>query len=535
MENSGVDLKIFFKKIYKNQWVKCFLRHFEGNHTSKQAIHSDSGFLMLTMVALLLLLGAAYTSVAFISKKQFNWDLNYALGQQYAQISNAAHLYVQAVAYDPDYAAHLQRGVFLTGAGGGGNQVTIAEMIAEGFLPAGFTVNKQKYENLEIRIFADRAPRGGAPNSAPTAFVVIDIDVDVAGGRLRTGSDIAAFRAGAASKGLSRLGIPVLTTTATACNGGTSFVRWGDNPNDCLNQNDLEVISNVAGYAATLDQHDAIAPAWEVKTRSEDTNAVYRYPQPGRPDAQIVNTDIDFDGGGPNNILGSSYIDTDDLTVANQMDVNNQANPNNPNTALGSMTVTDDTNNSVLIGAVTITEDLSTSQAIANNGVDIGSGGASQLNIVTGGLNEGAGHDAVLTVDDGAGTGEIGIVTLLQEQDAGDGLEINVEDNNDLVVTDTITQINGDFYVQSDGTNDGDFQAPASNIDMSGHDITLTGTDASSATAEIIVDDIYIGTDTNFGSVTMGNAGTVRVRENATAEIDCYGLGCPDSVTDASQ
>ncbi len=528
---------MYLEKIHINQRIKSFLRRYLENRCPQKG---QGGYMLLSMLAMMLLLTAAYSSLVFVEKKEYNWNFNYALGQQFATISKAAHTYVQNVAFDPDYVGHSKRAAFLAGATAGNNLITVNDLIDEGFLPANFPANlgasQNKYQDIQITAFADVV---GSPNAAPTAYVVMDIDVDTANDRRRTPADIAAFRVGAASKGLARMGIRPppeveLATPAIPCGVETSRVRWGDNPSDCLSDGDIAAITN--GVVTVLDQNDAIAPAWEIVTEITDQQAVFRYPQPNRPDGQTINIDITLDG---NNVTDVDYARvTNDMTVAGDMTINLTA------ANLGSLNVTGD---SVLAGNVTTTAvvsggtpydgDVATNSATANNGVTVGSAGApSELAITTGGLNEGVGHDAVLTIDDGVGTGQLDIVTLLQEQDplAGSGLTLDLQGGNDLIVTGLINHFGGgSFNVDGNGVNPGNFQAPSSDIDMVGNDMTLTGAGLTAAANQIVINNpLNINSSVTFGSLTIDPANNITITEDLDIAIDCFGPACPDAITD---
>ncbi len=497
----------------------------QTNQSLVRSYKAESGYLFLGMLALILLLGAGYTSLAFVEKKEFNWEINYAMGQQFAQVAKASHLYVQTVAYDPDYAGNPQRDTFLNGAGVGGNQVTINDLIANNFLPSNFQLNRQKYQDVQITSYADLAPRGGAPNSAPTAFTIIDITLRP--NQVRTGSDIAAFRAGASSVGLLRIGQaqdsganPVLQPSTRLCNGVVEYTRWGDNPNDCLTSSDLDVITNQANYVANLDENDAIAPSWETNQEGSNQDIVYRYPQPGRPDAQTVNvSEIRFDGGGVNNAISNvSFIDAQNLNA-----INMQVGTTDTASAyygLATMTVN---GGGVLAQDVSVSDDLVTEDLNGSNGMIVDG----NVEIISGSLTEGGGHAAALNVSD-----EIAIIDVLTEQSSS--LAINVTDGNDLIVLGEFTQADpsGVLAVQANGTNDGDIQAPTANIDIGPNNINLVGADASASVGQMVVDDATMNSS-DFGSMTIDSGGEFIINNgDININIDCFGAACPDAITD---
>src|SRR5690606_10885453 len=139
---------------------------------------------------------------------------------------------------------------------------------------------------LELNIRGrDLAPENGI---APAASAYLHLKIRPPAGVTRRPTDEVAFLAGAASRGMDRVGI-VGTNTGPDCEGAVAIVRWGPESTACLNAAQITLI----GFTDVQDG-DVIVPAWETALSRIGDDVVLRFPQPERPDLNMMNVDMMF-------------------------------------------------------------------------------------------------------------------------------------------------------------------------------------------------------------------------------------------------
>lgn len=316
----------------------------------------EDGYFLFIFLGVLGFVTIIITTFFFARKEQDRWQLNYTLGQQFAQFSRAAHHYAQNAAFDDTHPRYEAFRVSPSQRGLNDNLITLEDLIAEAFLPSNFQLPPRTYQGVEFFaygvFYGEDGPfepaTGTMPAQAiPSALTVMDITAEL---DERTPLDVSAFRAGAASKGFFDIAIPqrslIVRTeenNLNTCRGDLDvFVSWSDNRDDCMSEEDLnDIAARNPVFTDTLDPQDALGYGWEAALAKIDQRAVMRRPQPGVPFGNVMSTGVGMDS---NNIIGVNYVDIGQTgggsdNVLNVTNINiNSDNPiqgDNPNTELG--------------------------------------------------------------------------------------------------------------------------------------------------------------------------------------------------------
>ncbi len=303
----------------------------------------ENGYAMLFVLLMVGVIGFIMINFQMGKIRNTRYETYFALGQDIAMLSRAAHTYVQDVAYlDPYlydplnindvgrvnfYQTHANgliaglREPLGSPANQPYSQFTLTELqnvlpgSGNGYVDTGFNFNNA-IRGVHYTVFG----YGGAvPLHAPkelqaaSALLVLNGRAVAPGSDMRTAADMAALRAGAAAAGLTRIGVVVppgrrknSTGGDLMCNNQAAVVVWGNSASDCLNATDVGAIGMV------LDNNDIVVPTWESVEKQLDKNAVYSRPHPGFENTNILYANLRMDGN-------NGYSAVHDITDANEI------------------------------------------------------------------------------------------------------------------------------------------------------------------------------------------------------------------------
>lgn len=314
-----------------------------NNALTSPARLGERGFALLIALLFIGTVGVMTMYYQLGNARNDRYQIYYAMGQQYAMIARAAHVYVQEHAYyspyidDPSDAGQVSRlnyynSVLTTRvatyreplgqqANPGLNVITLDDMHNApdvlGFLDIGITFARPvRGVQYTFRAHGGLLPMG-APEQVQAASSLLVLYGRRVGANadIRTIADMAAFRAGAASNGLGRVGIvlPPSQRTSLKCRGGDAIVSWGNNDNDCLTAPEASAIG------MSLDTFDVVAPAWEAVEKQLTHDFIYRRPHPGLYGMNVMQSDLDMNGDfGKTGVVdaGEIYTQTANFDVA---------------------------------------------------------------------------------------------------------------------------------------------------------------------------------------------------------------------------
>jgi hypothetical protein len=280
---------------------------------------AQRGFAMLFALLFVGIIGTVFLMYQLGNTRDSRYQIYFALGQEFALMARASHAYVQDHAYYSPYkdGAGAEQTLWLNYYEGlkdtriasyrqplgspdniTHNVITLEDMQTSGIIFAGMDTSlrfNRPVRGVDYTIFA----YGGlvpmhAPADLQAASALLVMYGRGHGGLssdIRTAADMAAFRSGAASAGLNRIGIVLdpAVGKAAACHGGTAIVSWGTNENDCLTAAEASTIG------MSLDKFDVVAPAWEAVEKQLTTKLVYRRPHPGLQGMNVMQQDLDMD------------------------------------------------------------------------------------------------------------------------------------------------------------------------------------------------------------------------------------------------
>lgn len=277
---------------------------------------SEQGYLLVMTGVIILILVFVLSSYSFVLKRDSHYKENYAAGQRFADIVTAAHFFAQQQVYDS------------SGPG------TVDSQLLNLGLPDDQVINPIAGTEFEVEVRgADEAPVNSTtplPIKAASAYVHLKIRTGT--GRARAPSDVVAFLAGAASHGMSRVGIVGAAGSGGLCDANPTgaITRWGPDVSACLTSG----LVSALGFTDVQDG-DIIVPAWETALARNDLQVVFRYKQPERPDLNAMTTNLAFDNSAlppgaidclnasTNCMRGASEVRTADIDSTGIATVNN--------------------------------------------------------------------------------------------------------------------------------------------------------------------------------------------------------------------
>jgi hypothetical protein len=272
---------------------------------------AEGGFLLVSMGIMILVIAAILGSFAFVSQRDGRFKANYAAGQRLADLAVMAHNYVQTTYYSTSPAFT--------------NVEATPDLMPLIGVPDGFSFQSINGTNFTAEVAGrNQAPMLGTTFKAPSAY--IHIAVRLRPGAIRTPTDNIAFLDGASSRSLNRVGIVNQDAVPNpSCNGvfvpvGSLHVNWGPEPTACLDQ-----ASILAIFPTTLPG-DIIIPAWEVTIARSNDQAMFRFPQPERPDTSTMYTALLMNN---NDIAGAKQTRTTDIVAPGVVGVGTAGTPYN--------------------------------------------------------------------------------------------------------------------------------------------------------------------------------------------------------------
>lgn len=269
--------------------------------------NGEGGFLLAGGGVMILIIIALLSSFAFVTSRQGRFQANYAIGQRLGELTTLAHSYAQQTHYRTPLV-NIDN-VMIYSSTAAGNPLTP---------PDNFRFNNTGNIRYEVEILGrSAAPINGnvsATIKAASAYMHVRIRPAVAGAVLSP-TDRIALLSGATSRNLSRVGVvDVGLAAGDTCDGpNPTRVRWGPETSACLN----------AGHIAALGMTDVqtgdlILPVWETALARGSNDALYRFPQPERPDMNTMNTHLKM---AANSITDAGGLLTENLVASNSADM----------------------------------------------------------------------------------------------------------------------------------------------------------------------------------------------------------------------
>ncbi len=311
---------------------------------------AESGFALIFVMLAVGIIGVLLANYQLGKIRNTRYQTYFALGQDFANLARTSHAYAQDIAYYDPYvhenrpeeiaftsyldglktskvAAFHKPLIDISGAvtADGQARFTMLDMQKtfpgkyDGYVDAAFNLD-QPIRGIRYEFFAygGLLPLRTVKDLQGASALAVLYGRPAGGPDLRNAADMAAFRAGAAQNGLDRIGIvlPASRRTGLVCHGSPAIVAWGNSDNDCLTSGEAGSIG------MNLQPYDIVAPAWEAAEKTLVRGVLYRRPQPGIQDANIMYDDLKMDGtmggglsGHPNSILDASEIFTDTANV----------------------------------------------------------------------------------------------------------------------------------------------------------------------------------------------------------------------------
>ncbi|MDB5477668.1 MAG: Bacterial shufflon protein N-terminal constant region [Alphaproteobacteria bacterium] len=238
-----------------------------------QPRHGEGGYMMIASLLIVMIAISVLGSFAFVANRDNHFKSNFVVGQRLAELARNAHLYAQNL-----YYATNPPSISLDGA-----VLPLAAMTPDDFaLPqvggTRFTIEVLGRDAAPINSDTDPATKAGS------AY----LHLGIRSSGPRPPSDLIALLAGAASRNMSRAGIVDPSIPASdICDGiaGNTVVRWGPEASACLTNAHLGAL----GFS-DVRPGDIIVPAWETALATGKSDRLYRFPQPGRPDLNMMLT-----------------------------------------------------------------------------------------------------------------------------------------------------------------------------------------------------------------------------------------------------
>lgn len=320
-------------------------RHFVNKTLTASARLAEGGYALLIALLFIGTVGVIMMYYQLGNARNDRYQIYFAMGQEYAMIARAAHVYVQDHAYFSPYIVDPANSVAVAElnyynsilttriatyreplgkqANPGLNVITLEDLRTAhgyfGYVDAGMTFNRPvRGVQYTFRAHGGLVPMGAPKEVQASSSLLVMYGRRVgANADIRTIADMAAFRAGAASNGLSRIGIvlPPSQRANVKCRGENALVSWGNNESDCLTSAEAGTIG------MSLDTFDVVAPAWEAVEKQLTQRYIYRRPHPGIYGTNIMMQEINFDGrNGKESILDAGEIYTQTVNIDTEGD-----------------------------------------------------------------------------------------------------------------------------------------------------------------------------------------------------------------------
>lgn len=250
------------------------------------------------LVVMLILVGviAAILTVMMSAQSRVERDRKArAAGWYLAQVSKAARIFVRDQSLNPGDPYHVTN--LAVAAGGAPQEIAVADLVAAGYLPAGFGGTNPNTTPLGqmVSILAGAHPHDGDPATdyvVSVAYVYAQPNGNIRGRQ-------AQFMAVEARKNDVVVMAPVygggVNLTAPCRPSGPAPVAIWDT--GCLEENDFENNINASGTA--FAEGGLLIPTW--RAAQHDTRAIMRFAQPENPGFSTMVTDVHM--GTPNSAL----------------------------------------------------------------------------------------------------------------------------------------------------------------------------------------------------------------------------------------
>ncbi len=267
----------------------CIGRSPERPGSGRLNSNSESGAALLLILALTASIAASIMFFSVQRQETASVQKARAAGWHLAQVAKAARLYVRNNSVgntadnngdgipDNSFAKSIL-------AGPSPIEFTIADLIAGGLLPPGFSQFNALGQN--IRIFAANYPVDGDPDDyrvTAAAYILLE-DNDYSTPRLMQ------FTAQEANKAGLDIIAPVFsggTNISTDCDGdGEADVSLWDS--GCLDLDEYQMI--ISDPAAVFEPGSLLVPAW--RSVQPDPRVISRYPQPENETSSLMLTDL---------------------------------------------------------------------------------------------------------------------------------------------------------------------------------------------------------------------------------------------------
>jgi len=277
---------------------------------SQQKPTGQEGFLLMSGGILILVIAALLSSFAFVIHRDARYKGNYATGQRIAELTTIAHAYAQQ--------QHYTNGVDLDALNNATPIYSSASPTNPLTPPDNFgiySVSGVKYV-VEVRGQNNCPVNTDVQAGVKAASAYIQIKIRTPAGTTGLPSDRIAFQAGAANRGMDRIGFVDMNLPAgDICDGQPTRVRWGPEASACLNSSHFATL-----HFTDVQKGDIILPVWETALTRATTDMVYRYKQPERPDTNSMNTNLVMNGNditGSGQMLTQNLVDTNTATMGN--------------------------------------------------------------------------------------------------------------------------------------------------------------------------------------------------------------------------
>lgn len=245
-------------------------------------------------------------------------------------LRNAAYMDANAIDRNGDGVIDsLYRKTNLDIGGTGPVQITVANLIAAGYLPATFNridaagndLTEFTFLQQPIEIYAANSPVDGLPTSdttVATAYVVL-------GDSARVDGTSAILLAQALQNEKVQIVAPLYSGGANisdTCGGGSAIAIWDTG---CMDDDTYDLLTGNAAGSGTFVEGTLVVPSW--KAAQLDSRAVMRFPQPESTTYATMLTDLklasNLDADGDGNLClaaDGSLNDNDDGIMLTQDD-----------------------------------------------------------------------------------------------------------------------------------------------------------------------------------------------------------------------
>ncbi len=281
-------------------------------------VRNESGFSLLLVLLTISFIGSVLSGAIWYQTDAALRKNAEAAGWHLVQLSKAARIFVRDAAITPVALASTvvccSANNVQTSPTPGSIEITVADLIAAGHLPAAFSANNPLGQTM--RVFAASYPPSTTPATAnlPIAGYVMTNPpaLNSRAASLANANIAVALMEGAREAGLSS-SAPLIVSgnnLSDDCSGSPSVMIWDTG---CLNQTDINTVTAASGATITVNDGMVVVPSW--RSVDHDLRAMMRYPQPENVGANTMLTDIQFGVPGPAVAGVETY--TDDTGGAN--------------------------------------------------------------------------------------------------------------------------------------------------------------------------------------------------------------------------